>query len=1055
MCDMKNLKKLSIVAASLLLVAGCAKDVSEFSGRRIQKTFTAILDEPVTRTDFDASGKTIWKQGDVIRYFGSDGVVGTHTVAEDGASTSINATLVENETSFTAIYGATNVSDITANSFCLSGVVPPVQEGTFPTAHVSVAHTTDLASGSVLFKNLTGMVKFTLSRKDVKYAVFSSNNNETLTGGGTVTVSLDAEGLPVGTLGKTGSTSIKVSVPDDGVCYISLLPTTLAKGFTIKCYDENGVRLGIASSDNEAVVKRSKILNLGPLDVQGRMSEPEDICNLLGTFETANCYIVPALKDYKFKATVKGNSDKALDGTPVSADVLWESTNDGAACSIGAVVSDVWYEAGYIYFTANSAGSAIVAVRSDDTSVDPLGQILWSWHLWVWPDYTITGAMQEYYRGAGSMMDRNLGAQSATPGDRKAWGLCYQWGRKDPFAGGVTTPVGKTYETAVVCSEEVGNVEYTIAHPTTYIAFTAVNPGDWMYTQDDGLWSGTSKTEFDPCPPGWRMPSDDFWATALGRSTSYYKEFDSDLGGMNFRGELGSASSIWYPAGGNRTGNIQYALYPQNAYLNGQWWSAGTSNRNGINFAVLRTSQVTVKGTSAPRANGCSIRCVTDYVKPAIHVTSVTLNTNTLELDRFKTAKLSVTVGPADADNLAVVWSSDDESVATVTQDGLVSAVSVGSATIKVASVESPSVYATCTVTVSKEKDEVLSDAGTANCYIVSHAGTFRFQVFKGNSGQTVATPDGAVLLWETFGTSSYNSRTPVVDYESIAYEDGYVSFDVPANFHDGNAVIGVFKDGLGGSAGVFDIDTDEILWSWHIWACKGFNPLESSHTYNGQSVVMDRNLGATSATPGTVGALGLLYQWGRKDPFPGPSTIDGGTVARLSDSLEDPVESDPSTGTVEYTVKHPTAFITTSLSSFDWMYVSNNTLWASTKTMYDPCPAGWRVPDGGPTGLWMKAAKRKPEDADVTYSITWDEANCGCNYGGVFGSASSIWYPATGIKFRQTGSITNYKMYGAYWSATPDNKKSYILYQYSSGNAQLSGSFGRGEGVAVRCVKE
>lgn len=1043
---MNNFTKLSIAAALVLLAAGCTKEAGEFSGRRVQRTFTATLDESVTRTALDGSGKTIWKAGDQILYFGTDAVVGTHTVGADGAATIIGADLAVSETAFSAVYGASAVSDITADSFVLSGVVPAEQEGTFPSAHVSVARTTDLASGVLAFKNLTGLVKFSLSRKDVKYAVFSSNNLENLTGGGTVTVAFDSEGIPAATLGKTRSTSIKVNVPADGVCYISLLPTTLAQGFTLKCYDENGVRLGVAGSDKQVVVKRSHILNLGTLDVENRLSEPEDICNLLGSFETANCYIVPALKDYKFKATVKGNSAKALDGTPVSADVLWESTNDGAACAVGDVVSDVWFEAGYIYFSANSAGSAIVAVRDEG------GNILWSWHLWVWPGYTIVGAMQEYYRGAGSMMDRNLGAQSVTPGERKAWGLCYQWGRKDPFVGGVTTPVGSTYETAVVCSQEVGNVEYTIAHPTTFIAYSDVNPGDWMYVQDDTLWSGDEKTIYDPCPPGWRMPSADFWVTALGRTSSFYKEFDLTLGGMDFGGQLGAAASIWYPAGGYRTGNIQYALYPQSTYLNGQWWSAGTTNRYGNNFATLRTNQVTVKGINAPRANGCSVRCVTDYVKPAVHVTSVTLNTTSLELSRFKTAKLSVTVAPADADDASVEWTSDNEAVATVSQDGLVTAVSVGNATIKVASVESPSVFASCTVTVTKEQDEVFSDSEAANCYVVSHAGTYRFKALKGNSGDAVATPDGAVLLWETFGTSSYNSRTPVVEYDSISYEDGYVSFDVPSNFHDGNAVIGVFKDGTGGSAGVFDLDYDEVLWSWHIWACKGFEPLESAHTYSDGSVVMDRNLGATSATPGTVGALGLLYQWGRKDPFPGPSTIDGANVARLSDSLEDPVASDPSTGTVDYAVKHPTAFITTSGS--DWMYVANNSLWASAKTMYDPCPYGWRVPDGGPEGLWMKAAGVEPENADQSFAITWDETNCGSDYAGVFGSASSIWYPATGIRFRTSGSITNYKMYGAYWSATPSNDRSYILYQYSPGNAQLSGTFGRGEGIAIRCVR-
>jgi hypothetical protein len=56
------------------------------------------------------------------------------------------------------------------------------------------------------------------------------------------------------------------------------------------------------------------------------------------------------------------------------------------------------------------------------------------------------------------------------------------------------------------------------------------------------------------------------------------------------------------------------------------------------------------------------------------------------------------------------------------------------------------------------------------------------------------------------------------------------------------------------------------ILWSWHIWLVQdqiGYN------TYaNNAGVLMDRNLGATSAIEYDSGTIGLLYQWGRKDPF-------------------------------------------------------------------------------------------------------------------------------------------------------------------------------------------
>ena len=50
----------------------------------------------------------------------------------------------------------------------------------------------------------------------------------------------------------------------------------------------------------------------------------------------------------------------------------------------------------------------------------------------------------------------------------------------------------------------------------------------------------------------------------------------------------------------------------------------------------------------------------------------------------------------------------------------------------------------------------------------------------------------------------------------------------------------------------------------------------------------MDRNMGAISASPGNIGALGLLYQWGRKDPFLGSSSTGGYVVTNSTISWPD-----------------------------------------------------------------------------------------------------------------------------------------------------------------------
>ena len=80
-------------------------------------------------------------------------------------------------------------------------------------------------------------------------------------------------------------------------------------------------------------------------------------------------------------------------------------------------------------------------------------------------------------------------------------------------------------------------------------------------------------------------------------------------------------------------------------------------------------------------------------------VTGVSLNTNTLTLEVGGTGTLTATITPDNATNQNVTWSSDDETVATV-ENGLVTAVSAGTATITVTTVDQ-SKTATCEVTVA------------------------------------------------------------------------------------------------------------------------------------------------------------------------------------------------------------------------------------------------------------------------------------------------------------------------------------------------------------------
>jgi uncharacterized protein YjdB len=83
-----------------------------------------------------------------------------------------------------------------------------------------------------------------------------------------------------------------------------------------------------------------------------------------------------------------------------------------------------------------------------------------------------------------------------------------------------------------------------------------------------------------------------------------------------------------------------------------------------------------------------------------VAVTSLVLDKETLELEAGKTGGLTATISPSDATNLNVVWTSSDETVATVA-NGVVTAVAEGTATITATSAENAEIKDTCIVTVT------------------------------------------------------------------------------------------------------------------------------------------------------------------------------------------------------------------------------------------------------------------------------------------------------------------------------------------------------------------
>ena len=89
------------------------------------------------------------------------------------------------------------------------------------------------------------------------------------------------------------------------------------------------------------------------------------------------------------------------------------------------------------------------------------------------------------------------------------------------------------------------------------------------------------------------------------------------------------------------------------------------------------------------------------YAPPAVAVTGVTLDKEAATLSIGDTTALTATVKPENATDKSLTWESSDTTVATVDQNGNVTAKGVGTATIKATSNMVNTIYAICTVTVT------------------------------------------------------------------------------------------------------------------------------------------------------------------------------------------------------------------------------------------------------------------------------------------------------------------------------------------------------------------
>ena len=347
------------------------------------------------------------------------------------------------------------------------------------------------------------------------------------------------------------------------------------------------------------------------------------------------------------------------------------------------------------------------------------------------------------------------------------------------------------------------------------------------------------------------------------------------------------------------------------------------------------------------------------------------------------------------------------------------------------------------------------------------------------NVQNSAAPATQAAIVW--------TDQSGIVDGLSVTNTgvNSFVNFHVPADkIKNGNAVIAV-KNASG-----------TIMWSWHLWfdhndvletvKCTNFQGVDynftkqtlgfayrkwESTTYDKPRVARVKveqtiaNHGAKQfayidikQNPNSVKEISsTFYQFGRKDAFPGVNSVsDGSFTANGGNNMS-----------IRNGIQHPETF-------YDWGSSWNSNppsgysyynLWsmdntvavyndnAVVKTIYDPCPAGFKMPASNAFTGFTTIGTGSSTQSQLNINGGWDY---GWNFNNkISGPDATVYFPASGYRNDYDGSLSVVGYYGFYWSAVPDGSSGGCGLDFDRWSVNPQYGSSRPVGYSVRPVAE
>lgn len=371
----------------------------------------------------------------------------------------------------------------------------------------------------------------------------------------------------------------------------------------------------------------------------------------------------------------------------------------------------------------------------------------------------------------------------------------------------------------------------------------------------------------------------------------------------------------------------------------------------------------------------------------------------------------------------------------------------------------------------------------TANCYVIKEPGQYKFPLVYGNgikngkvnnaaftnngganshdfvdgTGQVITNPIINNYWIPVIKNSDLTNTTTVLDF--LADEDdikihpgkdglNYICIDVKSVPGNGANIIISLRDSY----------DDYNIWNWHIWLWPhDLTPVEITNAKGVKYNIMPVNLATVLDTADsinkTTGWKSWFYQFGRPVPLAPSAAYNSNsdhnkasivktTIAtKLSDGLTNPIIVYKHNVSYNYNWFKTNSSKTYNLWDAARTSIDNND-YDVVKTIYDPCPVGFKIPNGN-------------EFTNFHYNNTVGSFANGWKFKRYSGDTVGVFFPASGCRNSISGSLLENNTSGFVWYSSAYSEDYAYCLKFDSRTVSTKSVYYRGHSFSVRPVQD